>query len=339
MGQIIVSTWSFGERANTAGWPALLGPDPGRIGGRALEAAVVATTYAEMDATVDSVGYGGLPDARGLMSLDGAVMLGPEHFGGVCGVRRHMHPAMLGRLVMEHTEHGLLCGEDADRFADAHGMEEAALLSPESRACWEKWRSQPAQRQESRAGAARILPIDQGPGTGRLFGHDTIGTIAMDSQGILAAACSTSGLAFKVPGRVGDSPIVGHGLYVQPGVGAAVATGTGELISGLCLTFLAVETLRRKGSPCDAVGDVLRRVDELKGLQAHHQVAIIVMGADGTIACGACRPGFRAAIRDDAGSRVVESDLVSQPNSTGAPESIREDLAREMSDEALHDDG
>ncbi len=324
MARILASTWSFAERANAVGWPILVGKDPGTLGGRALAAADAACCHADLDITVDSVGYGGLPDAEGNMSLDGAVMLGPNAFGGVCGLRRHLHPTTIGRLVMERTEHGLLCGEEADRFADQQGVEETNLLAPEAEELWREWKKRPHLRDDSRDGAARIRPIDQGPGTGRLFGHDTIGVLALDSEGTLAAACSTSGLAYKVPGRVGDSPIVGHGLYVQPGVGSATATGAGEVISGICASFLAVETLRRGATPLEAVAAVLERVDELKELQDHHQVGLIVLGTDGTVACGALRPGFRAAIRDDDGSRIVESDLISRPESAELPESARE---------------
>lgn len=328
MAQILASTWSFSQRANEVAWPILLGPDPGTNGGRALAAAEAACCHADLDSTIDSVGYGGLPDAEGRMSLDGAVMLGPRRFGGVCGLRRHIHTTTISRLVMERTEHGLLCGEDADRFASRHGVEETELLAPEAEASWREWQARPHRRDDSRDGAARIRPLDQGPGTGRLFSHDTIGVLALDAKGTLAAACSTSGLAYKVPGRVGDSPIVGHGLYVEPQLGAATVTGTGELISGVCASFLAVETLRQGGTPRDAVGAVLQRVDELEDLEEHHQVGLIVLAADGSVACGALRPGFRAAIRDDDGSRIVESDLVSRPEGAELPESAREGLAQ-----------
>ena len=119
--------------------------------------------------------------------------------------------------------------------------------------------------------------------------------------GNLAAGCSTSGLPFKVPGRVGDSPIAGHGLFVQPEVGSATATGTGELISGICASFVAVETLRRGGTLLDAVLEVMLRVDELGPLRPHHQVGVIVMDALGNVASGAYRPGFLIATRDEGG--------------------------------------
>ncbi|MCH2162460.1 MAG: isoaspartyl peptidase/L-asparaginase [Phycisphaerales bacterium] len=320
MEPILASTWSFGAAANDAAWPVL-----DREG--ALAAVEAACRHADLDPTIDSVGYGGLPDAEGRMALDGAVMLDPRRFGGVCGLRRHQHPASVGRLVMERTEHGLLCGEDADRFADAQGMPQADLLSPEARDTWEAWKSNPTQRDDSRDGAARIRPMDDGRGGGSLFGHDTIGTLALDGQGILAGGCSTSGLAYKVPGRVGDSPIVGHGLYVLPGVGSATATGAGELISGICASFLAVETLRRGGSILDAVAEVLERADGLDGLEPHHQVGVVVLDSNGGVASGALRGGFRAAIRTAGESRIVEPDQVARPDEADLPENARDAMA------------
>ena len=320
MQSILASTWSFGSAANDAAWPILE-----RDG--ALAAVEAACIHADLDPAVDSVGYGGLPDSEGRMSLDGAVMLDPRRFGGVCGLRRHLHPASVGRLVMERTEHGLLCGEDADRFADAQGVPEAELLSPEAKDTWQAWTKNPTQRDDSRDGAARIRPIDDGMGGGSLFGHDTIGVLALDAEGILAGACSTSGLAYKVPGRVGDSPIVGHGLYVLPGVGSATATGAGELISGICASFVAVDTLRRGGSARDAVAEVLARAEGLEDLQPHHQVGVVVMDGKGTVASGALRGGFRVAIRNPGGSEIVEPDMVARPDEDDLPENARDAMA------------
>ena len=317
---IIASTWSFGVAANAFAWPSLNGDG-------ALAAVEAVCRHADLDPSVDSVGYGGLPDAEGKMSLDGAVMLGPRAFGGVCGLQRHQHPASVGRLVMERTEHGLLCGEDADRFADAQGLPEADLLAPEAQKTWQAWKDKPHQRDDSRDGAARIRPMDDGLGSGQLFGHDTIGTLALDAAGVLAAGCSTSGLAYKVSGRVGDSPIVGHGLYAVPGVGAATATGTGELISGICASFVAVDTIRRGGSVVDAVAEVLSRADGLEGLESHDQVGVIVMAADGAICSGALRGGFKVAIHDGHGGRVANPDQVARPDEDDLPESARDAMA------------
>ncbi len=290
------------------------------------------------------------------MSLDGAVMLGPARFGGVCGLRRHLHPAAVARLVMERTEHRLLCGEDADDFADRHGLDGAALLSTEAHAAWTSWQRRrdahddagrdAAIDQSKDAALLGLRPIDPGPGSaagGRLFrpdsggvegaapfGHDTICVLARDREGLLGGACSTSGLPFKVPGRVGDSPIAGHGLFVEPGIGAATATGTGELISGICASMVAVEAMRRGGTPLDAIAEVMRRVEAVGDLRPHHQVAMIVMDADGAVATGGFRPGFLSVVRDADGSRILEPDLVHRPDDDALPESATDGFAKSV---------
>ena len=134
--------------------------------------------------------------------------------------------------------------------------------------------------------------------------------LAVDSHGVLAGACSTSGTPYKTPGRVGDSPIIGHGLYVDPNHGAAVATGTGELIMGACATFLAVESMRRGEAPLKAIRCALERIAEQTQLLPQHQVALIALRPDGTHASAALRPGYKTAIVDSQGSRVIEPDAV-----------------------------
>ncbi|MCP4012370.1 MAG: hypothetical protein GY728_04590 [Phycisphaeraceae bacterium] len=350
---VLVGTWSFSLAAIEAGWRRLTGNAAPKAkhavagDGRLLDAIEAACRHADLDPEVDSVGFGGLPDASGRMSLDGAIMESPLRFGGVCGLRRHLHPVAVARLVMDRTEHRLLCGEDADDFADTHGLESVELQSPEARAAFVAWRDRDpdATGDSSGSGDARLRPVDPGlggPGGGRLFrpgdppagaapfGHDTIGVLGRSNDGRLAAGCSTSGLPFKVPGRVGDSPIAGHGLFVEPGVGLATATGTGELISGISASFLAVETLRRGGTVLDAAREVVRRTEALGDLREHHQVAVVVMDAQGRIGSAALRPGFVLAVRDADGGRLCEPDFVQRPDDAGLPESAREGFAKSM---------
>jgi isoaspartyl peptidase/L-asparaginase-like protein (Ntn-hydrolase superfamily) len=144
--------------------------------------------------------------------------------------------------------------------------------------------------------------------------HDTIGAIAIDAAGGLAGACSTSGTPFKRPGRVGDSPIVGHGLYVDPVAGAATATGAGELVMGVCGSFLAVECLRRGASPLDAALEVLQRIVATRTPEPHQQVALIVVRPDGRWASAALRPGFLTAVRDGQGARLEPPSNVLIPD-------------------------
>ena len=209
---------------------------------------------------------------------------------------------------MEDTEHIMLAGEAADAFADAAGEPEADLLAPDARAAWERWHTEGIDVDLIRD-AGR--PVDRDGG--RLFGgddeqrwagHDTIGTLALDANGVLAGACSTSGSPWKVPGRVGDSPIIGHGLYVDPEVGAVTATGSGELVMGVCGAMLAVECIRRGEEPLEALLTVLRRIDAAYDIMPTHQIGLIALRADGTMASAALRDGFKVACttvgRDDA---------------------------------------
>lgn len=244
-----------------------------------------------------------------------------------------MHPVSVARRVMERTDHVMLAGPDADDFADREGIVAAELLSPEARAAWEAWRSQPpAPVDQSRdRSLIRLRPIDGGLASdGRLFGrtpgsladatgearwkhHDTIGTLAIDKRGVMAGACSTSGMPFKLPGRVGDSPIIGHGLYVDPAVGGATATGAGELLIGVCGSFLAVEYMRQGKSPVEATRLVVERIRDSYELRPQDQVALIALRADGAWGAAALRPGFLAASRDDRGVALAPPATVVLP--------------------------
>jgi isoaspartyl peptidase/L-asparaginase-like protein (Ntn-hydrolase superfamily) len=308
----IASTWSFSVRGNSSAWPALA------AGGDPLDAVIEACRVAEEDPTVDSVGFGGLPDADGHVTLDGCVMRSPAECGSACALRGHLHPVRVARWVMERTSHVMLAGEAADRFADAQGEPRRELLSPEARAAWERWRANPTPADDARRHARDGAPPAVDPGaTGasalfhanarserRWHAHDTIGTLAVGTEGRMAGACSTSGMPWKVPGRVGDSPIIGHGLYVDPAVGGATGTGTGELIMGVCGSFLAVEEMRRGATPQEAAQAVVERIGRAYRIEPHHQTAFIVMGRDGTVGSAALRTGFLVAVRSTAGERL-----------------------------------
>ena len=300
----IATTWSFGARANAAAWPLLaVGRDP-------LEAVLAAATAAEEDPAVDSVGWGGLPDAGGRVSLDACVMRSPSQNGSACGLRRHLHAAQVARLVMERTPHAMLVGPDADDFADAQGMPAREPLAPSARAAWEAWRASPEGAAAATCATMAAQARDRG-----LAGHDTIGTLAIGADGALAGACSTSGTPYKLPGRVGDSPIIGHGLYVDPGVGAATATGTGELIMGICGAFLAVEAMRRGADPAQAAREAVERIASSFRIAPHHQACFVALRADGAGAGAALRAGFVMALRDGAGERLAPPDFTLIPDS------------------------
>lgn len=307
---LMLSTWSFGPIANNAGTPVM------QRGGSALDAVVAAATAVEDDKSVRSVGVGGVPDADGQVSLDGCVMTNPDRCGSVAYVRRYPNPVAIARRVMEKTIHVMLVGSGAEQFASREGFQPRPLLTGEAIEQWEKWRGDPGSldREQYRGWLPPINVEEEQRGGGRLHpepqSHDTVGILARDGTGKLAGACSTSGMAFKVPGRVGDSPIIGHGLYVDQEAGAAAATGTGELVMGVSGSFLAVELMRSGKDPIEAILAVLERISSRFRLHNDHQVAMIAIRPDGDWASAALRPGFSHTITDEEGTRVEHAQHV-----------------------------
>jgi len=291
---LILATWSFGRLAVQAGWPHLV-----RDGGGSLDAVEHACRAVEADPDVRTVGLGGYPDASGEVTLDGCIMRSPAECGSVAFVRGFPHPVTLARRVMERTPHVMLVGEGAERLAREAGLAPADLLTDASRQAWCDWRAE----QAARGPDGRRGPRDAAD-------HDTVGVLALGARGDLAGACSTSGLRFKRPGRVGDSPIIGHGLYVHPRDGAAVATGVGELIMGVCGTFLAVEAMRGGASPQEAAEAVVRRVADSYDLRGDDQVGVLTLAPSGDWGSAALRPGFQVAVRSAARDDLVEAGYV-----------------------------
>jgi isoaspartyl peptidase/L-asparaginase-like protein (Ntn-hydrolase superfamily) len=293
---IILSTWSFGQRANNAAWPTL------EKGGSSLDAVELACRDAEADLNNHTVGIGGFPDRSGRVSLDASIMLAPAKAGSVCYLRDYPHPISVARKVMEKSPHVLLAGDGAGEFARLHGFESADLLTEEAAHAWENWRKEQGRKPVVKRNVEELgLSGIDVEGS-----HDTIGVIALDSHGDLAGGCTTSGLAFKIPGRVGDSPIIGHGLYVEPKVGAAVCTGHGELVMGVCGSFLAIETLRRGGKPEDAAFEVIQRIQSTHELHGEDQVGVIVLGATGNWGAASIRAGFRVAVRSQTYDAMLD---------------------------------
>ncbi|MBC7772540.1 MAG: isoaspartyl peptidase/L-asparaginase [Pyrinomonadaceae bacterium] len=311
---LVLSTWSFGPIANS---PAM---DSLNAGNAALDAVVAAATAVENDPAINSVGVGGLPDADGQVSLDGCVMTNPDRCGSVCYIRNYANPVAIARAVMERTIHIMLAGDGAEAFAAREGFVRQQLLTDAARTEWEQWRSDPKRLdREKYKGWIPPLNVEEikdgvsARSTGGLHpepSHDTVSILALDRSGQLAGACSTSGMAFKVPGRVGDSPIIGHGLYVDQQAGAAAATGTGEIVMGSCGSFLAVEHMRNGMAPLEAIVQVLTRITQRFKLSPDHQVAMIAMAPDGTWASAALKHGFHHTITDAHGTRIEPAQRV-----------------------------
>ncbi len=311
---LILSTWRFGETANTAGWPTLAD------GGSSLDAVERACRAVEADGQINSVGLGGRADRSGQVTLDASIMLSPAQCGSVCYVRRFEHPVSIARLVMQRSPHVLLAGDGADRFAKMHGMEPRDLTTEASRTAWQQWIAEhPEAKRDNEADYLPPANVEEQDGAGdgenllHNRAHDTVGVLARDAAGRLAGACSTSGWPWKVPGRVGDSPIIGHGLYVDPDHGAAVATGAGELIMGVCGTFLAVEGMRRGASPQEAAVEVLQRIIDTYELKEEHQVAIVTLDPLGRFGSAALRGGYHTAVRTPSRDELVAPDCVLLP--------------------------
>lgn len=320
---LILSTWSFGTIANAAAASSF------SSGGSALDAAIAGATAVEDDESVASVGTGGIPDADGEVSLDACVMTAPDRSGAVAYVRRFANPAQIARVVMDKTIHTLLVGEGAERFAAHHGFEPRPILTGDAREQWVRWKSDPRNLDRDRyrgwipplnvehvgIEGKRGVNVERGGGVSfhgkperAPLAHDTVCVLTRDDAGELAGVCTTSGMAFKTPGRVGDSPIIGHGLYVDPEAGAATATGTGELVSGTCASFLTVELMRQGRPPADAAAEALRRIESTHTIQHDHQVAIVAAqpGPGGAWASVALRGGFKHVVTDAAGTRVED---------------------------------
>lgn len=238
-----------------------------RSGADTLDAVVAGVNLVEEDPNDRSVGYGGLPNEEGVVQLDSSVMHGPSRgAGAVAALEQIMHPSKVAKLVMERTDHVLLVGKGACQFARSMGFKEQDLLTEESREIWLRWKEtlnpgdnwlEPAQR--FREESANDI-ASQFPEYWRTYG--TINCNAVDSEGNISGVTTTSGLSFKIPGRVGDSPIIGAGLYVDNAVGACGSTGRGEANLKTCASFMVVEFMRQGFSPEEAGLRVLKRIAE-----------------------------------------------------------------------------
>lgn len=294
----VVSTWDFGVGANRAAWGALAG------GGSALDAVEAGARWAESELCNPTVGRCGNPDRDGVLTLDASIMDGDGRCGAVAALEDIAHPVSVARRVMERTPHVLLVGEGAQRFAVAEGFEKEPLLTEAARAAWRAWRREAEYRPRINAERTRI------PGDSE--NHDTLGILALDAAGRLAGACTTSGMAWKMHGRVGDSPIVGAGLYVDDEVGAATASGVGEEMIRNAASFLVVELMRQGRSPAQACREAIARVVR-KRPQASRtlQVCFLAMNRAGEVGAYALHRGFVYAVHDaHRPGRLLESDAV-----------------------------
>ena len=254
--------------------------------GDALDAVEAGARVPEADPNDKSVGYGGLPDAKGIVTLDACIMDSLGNCGSVMGLEGYVHAISVARKVMEQTPHVILVGEGASRFAREQGFPTRDLLTEASRQQWMEWKKNEDYQP--------VINIEN---------HDTIGMLAMDADGALAGACTTSGLAYKMRGRVGDSPVIGAGLYVDPEVGGATATGLGEEVVRTVGSFLIVELMRQGKSPQEACEEGVRRILARKKGKPDFQIGFIALNTRGETGGYCIHPGFTYRQYDAQGHR------------------------------------
>jgi N4-(beta-N-acetylglucosaminyl)-L-asparaginase len=290
---IVISTWDFGVAANADAWKVL------SKNGRALDAVEQGVWVPEADEKNQSVGYGGLPDRDGKVTLDACIMDENGNIGAVLALEHIKHPISVARKVMEKTPHVMLAGDGALQFALEQGFKKENLLTPASEKAWKEWlktaKYEPVMNIENKLYdkvAPQKLPGNQ-------YNHDTIGMIAMDVKGNLSGACTTSGMAYKLHGRIGDSPIIGAGLYIDNEVGGATSTGVGEEVVRTVGSFLVVELMRQGYTPEDACKEAVMRIIKKKPETAKNiQVGFLAMNKNGEHGAYAIQQGFSYAVCD-----------------------------------------
>ncbi len=287
---LVISTWRHGLASNERAWDIL------KQKGRAIDAVEAGVQVAEGDPKVSSVGYGGWPDREGHVTLDSCIMDEKGNAGSVAFLQNFKHPIAVARKVMDDTPHVMLVGEGARRFALAKGFKEEDLLTKEARAEWENW----LKHQEYVPWAPTTNPT-----------HDTISMLALDQAGDISGSCTTSGLAFKMHGRVGDSPIIGAALFVDNEVGAACATGVGEEVMKTVGSFLIVELMRQGMSPTEACREGVRRIIRKNPNWQDLQVGYLAMDRQGRVGAFAILPDFQYAVHDGKSNQLIDVESYS----------------------------
>ena len=287
---IVLSTWDFGLKANKEAW-TILGK-----GGRALDAVEKGVRLVENDPNERSVGYGGRPDRDGRVTLDACIMDENYNIGSVACLENIKNPISVARMVMEKTPHVMLVGDGAFQFAVSQGFKKENILTAESEKEWKEWLKD-----------SKYKPIVN------IENHDTIGMIALDAHGNLSGACTTSGMAFKMHGRVGDSPIIGAGLFVDNEIGAATATGHGEEMIRTVGTHLVVELMRQGRNPQQACKEAVERIVKITERRNKNlkdiQVGFIAINKKGEYGSYCIQDGFNFAVYDQKGNRLEKPEF------------------------------
>ncbi|MGC4036409.1 MAG: N(4)-(beta-N-acetylglucosaminyl)-L-asparaginase [Chitinophagaceae bacterium] len=297
---IVISTWDAGVNANKGAWAVL------KDGGRALDAVEKGVMVTESEQGC-CVGLGANPDRDGFVTLDACIMDEFSNCGSVAALERIKHPISVARRVMEKTPHVMLVGNGAQQFAVAEGFPlEEQKLSGDAEKNYKQWliksEYKPVINIENQKGTSFVparLPSGE-------FNHDTIGMVAMDTNGNLSGSCTTSGMAFKMRGRVGDSPIIGSGLFVDNEVGACAATGQGEEVIRVSGSHTVVELMRQGLSPEAACKKAIERIVKIKKEKVKDiQVAFIALNKKGEFGAFAIHKGFSFAIKSNDTDKLI----------------------------------
>ena len=306
MKPVVISTWKHGLDANEAAYKIL------DKGGNSLDAVEFGVRVSEDDPSVLSVGYGGLPDERGVVTLDAAIMDWRARIGSVICVENIHNPISLARLVLEDTEHTVLAAGGAYDFALKNDFIPENLLTEESIKRFREWKASGKKKAEEMHTDDFILQKENLSRINEDGNHDTIGMVAIDSEGHVSASCTTSGMAWKLHGRVGDSPIIGSGLYVDGEIGGAASTGRGEECIRACGSFLIVELMRNGRTPmeaCRLACERVYRLNKLSDINRDHiyQVGFIALNVKGEYGAYSVREGFQYALYNDSGNKLHDS--------------------------------
>lgn len=274
---IVIATWNV-ENATSKAWEVL------KSGGSSLDAVEQGVMIEEADVKNQSVGKGGRPDRDGNVTLDACIMDSEGNCGAVLCIENIVHPISVARKVMEDTPHVMLAGKGAEQFAYEKGFKKENLLTEKSKQEWLEWKK-----------TAQYKPIVN------IENHDTIGMLAIDNKGNISGACTTSGMAYKIAGRVGDSPIIGAGLFVDNEVGGATATGVGEEVVRTVGSFLIVELMRQGKSPQEACEEGVRRIIKKNKNKLDFQIGFIAINKKGETGGYCIQPGFSYRTYSEAG--------------------------------------
>jgi N4-(beta-N-acetylglucosaminyl)-L-asparaginase len=287
-GPIVISTWDFGINANSKTFDLL------QKNVNSLDSIEAGINVIENDPGINTVGYGGLPDEDGIVTLDASIMDWKGNAGSVAAIEGIKNPISVAKLVMQKTKHVMLVGDGAKKFALANGFKEENLLTEDSRKAWLEW------KKEFPHGAYRVDSKN----------HDTIGLLAIDKSNNMSGGVSTSGLAFKIHGRVGDSPIIGAAMFVDNEVGGAVATGNGEFVMKTLGSFLIVEKMREGLSPQKACEFAIQRIYKNSRNEKDIQIGYLALNKNGERGAFSLYDGFNFSLTTQNKNVVLKSNFL-----------------------------